>query len=81
MADQPRQDGTPTTFQTWLRQNAHTHQAVPEDARTIARWLLRAEAQTLRRSPWVPITRLLRPRTWQRMGRLAWGLLRVRGAG
>ena len=81
MADQSRQDGTPTTFRTWLRQNAHTHQAVPEDTRTITRWLLRAEAQTLRRSPWVPITRLLRPRTWQRMGRLTWGLLRARSAG
>jgi hypothetical protein len=54
MADQPRQHGTPATFPTWLRQAVHTHQRVPQHTRTIAGWLLRTEAQDLRRTPWVP---------------------------
>lgn len=81
MADQHLQAGTGSEFRTWLRQAAHTHQNVPHRTRTIASWLLRAEAQNLRLRPWSPITRLLCLRTWQRLGRLALGLVRTQSSG
>jgi len=77
-ADQHRRTGTDARFPLWLRQAAHTRQSVPQRTRTVARWLLRAEAQNLRHAPWAPITRLLRPRTWHRLGRLTSGVLAER---
>lgn len=81
IAGQHPRPGTDARFPLWLRQAAHTHQSVPQRTRTVTHWLLRAEAQNLRHRPWAPITRLLRPRTWQRMGRLASGLVVARRFG
>jgi hypothetical protein len=63
-------------FRKRLRQLAHIHSAVPDESRTVLRWLVLADLQDVRRSPSAALIALGRAGARRRIGHLLRSILR-----